>query len=765
MNNILLDNYISYYNTWKNLTFRADIHLIWWCNFKCIMCDNWKREIEMEFEHEYILKLILSLKKDYNCNYIRFHWQEPTIYNKLEELILFSKKLWLKVAIKTNGRLLSNKRLITILKYWLDDLYLSIDWPDPEIHDKIRWVKWSFDKNIDIIIKAKKINPNLKIYINSVVMKGNFNYLDKMVDFWKKYNLDRVSFVFLNDKNRKDIYKINLSKEEFNYFFYNKVLQIYEKSKKYNITVDFSPFISELTWKNNDEIIEKLKNIVIYEKEINYFYNWLYWKIFYDKYWCFWPIDHCSINYNWDIYGCCVVERDRKTSVWNVIENNIVQIKNSEKYEKYRKNSNYKCSYASKCASNFYTRKSLFKDIYLDNNLYDKNNPQNYYRYLKELFFENQEIVDQIKLKKLKNILLYFYNNLPFYKKLLEQNNIYENDIRNISDLLIIKKLPILDKNILKNNYEEIKKLYCWNNILKWKTSWNSWNSLDFFYPLDFKRYIKQIAIFSLETDFTYNDSFFSITPINCNQKIINNINEPDYVKKIYISIFNFDFDKEYLQKINKIFIKNKQTKFLHWDSKYILYLIIWLKKYWIKLPKLKGIFLTYSYTNKSLKEYIKKSFWCNIYDNYWCSEVWPITVEIFWEKKIFWNNILFEEINNEFIISDLDNYYFPFLRYKNWDLWNYDWKYIEIYWKQTQKINWKNLIDIDNFFYYNFREILIYQFIWKNFYYISTWNIKKEKLSIKIKIFFDINFNINRITENEFLKIWNCSKFKIIKN
>lgn len=727
------------------------------------MCDNWKREVVLNFTQEDILNIILKLKRDYNCNYVRFHGQEPTMYNKLEDLIQFSKKLWLKVAIKTNWWLLSDKRLVTILKYWLDELYLSIDWPNPEIHDEIRWVKWSFAKNIDIIKKAKKINPKLKIYINSVVMKSNFDSLDDMVDLWKKYGLDRVSFVFLNDKNRKDIDHINLTKPEFFNFFKENVLHIYNKAKLFNINVDFSPFLWELVWKDNDYIIDKLQHIEKYDKEINSFYMWNYWKYFYDKYGCFWPLDHCSINYNWDMYGCCVVERNSSVSVWNVLENDISEIKNSDKYNDYRQKSNNNCGYASKCASNFYTRKSLFRDIYLYDDLYDKSKPQNYYRYLKELFYEDNKVLNDIKLKKLKDLLLHFYFNLPFYKDLLEKENIFENDLKQIIDFSILNKLPILDKEILNQNTYEIKQLSLWKEVLDWKTSGNSANIFKFVYPLDFKRFIKQIAIFSEESGFTYRDSYFSLTPINCNQKIINSIDEPEYVKKIYISISNFYFDSEYFVKIYDIFLKNKSTRFLHWDSKYLLYLILWFKKFDLPLPKLEGISLSYSYTNKSLKEFIKKSFNCEVYDNYWCSEVWPISIDLNWKKQVFPDNILFEEINKEFIITDLDNNIFPFIRYKNGDLWSYNWKKIDFYGKKNQSINWKDLKDLDDFFYENFREILFYQFDGNKLFYKSINNFDQWLLKTNIDKFLWESFEVYEIWDNDFFELGDCSKFKTI--
>ncbi|MDD2870373.1 MAG: radical SAM protein [Candidatus Gracilibacteria bacterium] len=759
----ITQNYITYQNTGKSLIFRADLHLIGGCNFKCVMCDNWKREIEMKFTEDDLYKIILKLKNDYNCNYIRFHGQEPTMYSKLEDLIAFSKKLGLKVAIKTNAWLLSDKRLVKILKYGLDELYLSIDGPNAEIHDYIRGVNGSFAKNIDIIKKSKKINPDLKIYINSVVMNYNFETLEQMIDLGKKYDIDRVSFVFLNDKNRKDIDSLNLTKQEFFYFFNEKVKLIYEKAKLYNINVDFSPFISELVGKNNEEVLQKLTDIEKYQGEINSFYEGIYGKYFYDKYGCFGPLDHSSINYTGDMYGCCVVERNTSVSVGNVLQDDISEIKNSPKYEKYRQNSNEKCGYASKCASNFYTRKTLFKEIYLNDELYDKSIAINYYRYLKELFTEDESIINNIKLKKLKEQLLHFYDNLEFYRELLLNNNISKSDIVNINSLDFIEKLPILDKDILKLNYEQIIKLSENKQVLYGKTSGNTGNAFRFVYPLDFKRHIKQIAIFSGESDFTFKDSYFLLTPINCNQKAINNIREPDYVKKIYISISDFYFDKEYFIKIQKLFIDNKNTKYLHADAKYLLYLILGFHKFDLELPKLKAISLTYTYTNKSLKEFIKQVFDCNVLDNYGCSEVGPISIDIDSNKKLYGDNIIFEELNGEFVVTDLDNPYFPFIRYKNDDLGKYDGNNIIINGKKNQLLNSKSLRDLDDFFSEYFSEILFYQFDENKLFYFSFNNIDNVLLKTKLNQFLGIDFEAIKIGENEFFELGDCSKFKTI--
>lgn len=765
MKNPLVNNYIHYLQNGKNILFRVDIHIIGGCNFRCVMCDNWQKKTEMIFDHKDILKLILSLKQHYQCNYIRFHGQEPSLYPKLEELILFAKKLGIKVAIKTNGWLITDKRLLRMVQWGLDELYLSIDWPNPRIHDAIRWIPGSFVKNQDLIIKGKFLNPNLKIYINSVVMKSNFAHLVEMMDFGKHHNLDRVSFVFLNDKNRKDIADINLSKEEFLDFFQSEVIAIYRKSETYGIPVDFSPFLSNLVWRTPSYIIKELEeNFDSYIPEILDFYQWEYGKHFYDSYGCSWPIDHASINFNGDMFGCCVVERDSEYSVGNILDTDVTKLWGSEKYEQYRNSSDSTCSYAHKCASNFYSRKSLFKDIYLNDTLYPKTTPVHYYRYLRELHMEPREIQDTIKVKKFRSILLYFYHNLKFYRDLLENLWIYEADIANITSLDFIKRLPILTKKILQDNYQEIEALSIWHEKLRWNTSGSSGNSLKFFYPLDFKRYIRQIAIFSHEFSFTYQDSYFYLTPINCNQMMVNDIDEPEYVRKIYVPpALKYDFDKKYFQDIHRIFSENTNTRYLHADAKHLLYLILGFQKYDLNLPVLDGISLSYTYTNARLRDFIATSFWCKVADNYGCSEVGPIAIDTIRKRELFWDNLYIESLEGYTHISDFDNPFFPFLRYQNGDIGTTEQNSMNILGKNDQVLSGKNMKEIDEFFNENFPEIITYQFLEKEFLYISSSPIQEDILVEKLQIFLSSHFTIRRVGDIDFFILGHCSKFKTI--
>ncbi|MCI5118519.1 MAG: hypothetical protein D3913_11305 [Candidatus Electrothrix sp. LOE1_4_5] len=59
----------------------------------------------------------------------------------------------------------------------------------------------------------------------------------------------------------------------------------------------------------------------------------------------------------------------------------------------------------------------------------------------------------------MKRLLFRFYDGLEFYRELLEDVGIFREDIENIDSLEFVERLPVLDKSILKENLEGIKRL------------------------------------------------------------------------------------------------------------------------------------------------------------------------------------------------------------------------------------------------------------------------------------------------------------------
>lgn len=79
-----------------------------------------------------------------------------------------------------------------------------------------------------------------------------------------------------------------------------------------------------------------------------------------------------------------------------------------------------------------------------------------YLKYLAELKLhqrKNNKDLKEIQLKKLRHMINYAYNNVPFYRDLFNRENIRPDNIKSLDDL---QKIPIITKKDISTNYDNI---------------------------------------------------------------------------------------------------------------------------------------------------------------------------------------------------------------------------------------------------------------------------------------------------------------------
>lgn len=75
------------------------------------------------------------------------------------------------------------------------------------------------------------------------------------------------------------------------------------------------------------------------------------------------------------------------------------------------------------------------------------------YNFLKKAEFWDKEQIRIYQEKKLKKLIKYSYDNVPYYKELFDKNNIKVEEINTIEDL---EKIPLLTKDIVKREKEKL---------------------------------------------------------------------------------------------------------------------------------------------------------------------------------------------------------------------------------------------------------------------------------------------------------------------
>jgi len=82
-----------------------------------------------------------------------------------------------------------------------------------------------------------------------------------------------------------------------------------------------------------------------------------------------------------------------------------------------------------------------------------KSKVREYYRFYKDTLVWNQEQINKYQLQRLRDLLRYSYENVPFYKKRLIENNLTPDSIKSIGDF---KKIPPLTREDLQRNVDDL---------------------------------------------------------------------------------------------------------------------------------------------------------------------------------------------------------------------------------------------------------------------------------------------------------------------
>lgn len=163
------------------------------CNLRCVMCER-KDEKKWDLPK----KTIKAIEKI--TPYLeRVSWQggEVFLYKGFEGLLEQFGKCKVKQVVFTNGMLLTKRLMLELIKYNVDMIF-SLDGATKKVYENIRC-----GANFDVLTKKlklfkdlrEKINPNLGVHLNVVVMKKNYRQLNKFVDFAKKYGFTSLAFM------------------------------------------------------------------------------------------------------------------------------------------------------------------------------------------------------------------------------------------------------------------------------------------------------------------------------------------------------------------------------------------------------------------------------------------------------------------------------------------------------------------------------------------------------------------------------------------
>lgn len=155
------------------------LKLVWDCNLRCSMCLHWREHSDPPLPTAAWLALIDELAQ-LGCRKLHFSGGEPTLDRDLTLLVARVAERGIRATMTTNATTLTPRRAARLVAAGLRRANVSLDSPDPAIHDRQRGVAGSWRKTVAGFQALRDCWPPGRLRINTVVTALNYSSLAEL---------------------------------------------------------------------------------------------------------------------------------------------------------------------------------------------------------------------------------------------------------------------------------------------------------------------------------------------------------------------------------------------------------------------------------------------------------------------------------------------------------------------------------------------------------------------------------------------------------
>jgi MoaA/NifB/PqqE/SkfB family radical SAM enzyme len=217
------------------------------CNCRCVMCDIWKGNNNVQQLDEIDVENLLSSLKELKTKLVVMSGGEALMHPNFFRLCDIFRSHKIKITVLSTGLLLKKHAEDILTK--TNEVIVSLDGSE-KIHDNIRNITGAYSQLKEGVAELKRKNKNYRVTGRCVIQRKNYRDLPNIVNSAKEIGLDQISFlvadVSTNAFNRPDLWgeqkvsEIILSAEETNQFNDNVESLIISNKRDFN-----NKFISE----------------------------------------------------------------------------------------------------------------------------------------------------------------------------------------------------------------------------------------------------------------------------------------------------------------------------------------------------------------------------------------------------------------------------------------------------------------------------------------------------------------------------------------
>lgn len=293
------------------------VKVFYGCNLKCEMCNHWRETREPPVTAERFKEVIAELA-EMGTKKLHISGGEPMLRPQIPEFVALASSLGIKVTMTTNGTLVTKEKAKALVEGGLRGVNISIDSPNRKMHERIRGVEGAFKATTKAVglFQRYKHKGKLTIRINTVVSRTNYETLESLPELAHELGADGINLIPVDDHcgeilsmRKKDIDKFN-----------NEIApKIAERALALGLIV------------SDEEAFPFGRS----ESEVRLGRAGRYAFGYYDKHPCYAPWSHSLIDFNGNVYVCCMT-REKIPPLGNIIKHSFREIWEGRAYQNVR---------------------------------------------------------------------------------------------------------------------------------------------------------------------------------------------------------------------------------------------------------------------------------------------------------------------------------------------------------------------------------------------------------------------------------------------
>jgi len=162
------------------------------CNCKCVMCDIWKGNHNLNQLTESDVEGLLTTLRRFGTQQVLMSGGEALLNPNFFRLCAILKKEDIRITVLSTG-LAIPRHVDNILEY-ISDIIVSLD-GDEALHDSIRNIPGAFKKMKHGITMIHSRRPDFRVTARTVIHRLNFRHWPAIIDAAQDMGLEQISFL------------------------------------------------------------------------------------------------------------------------------------------------------------------------------------------------------------------------------------------------------------------------------------------------------------------------------------------------------------------------------------------------------------------------------------------------------------------------------------------------------------------------------------------------------------------------------------------